>query len=127
MPLSSNGSTVQFQSCGYCGQVLVAHHGYKWWMLPLGFVLACTGIGLIPLAVVLILLGNRTYQVCPNCKGQQLTRWGGEPDSESRRVFAEAKEIDDRTFKQNKLILFGVVMTMLAAALVFMFYMMRNP
>ena len=30
-----------------------------------GFVLAGSGLGLIPLAVILIWMGNRTYSACP--------------------------------------------------------------
>jgi hypothetical protein len=96
-------------------------------MLPLGFLLACTGIGLIPLAVILIVLGNRTYEACPNCRGQQLAKWAGELFPESEAIWTSAREADEKAFQKNKLILLGVVMAMLAAALVFMFVMMRHP
>jgi hypothetical protein len=95
-------------------------------MLPLGFLLACTGAGLIPLAVVLIWLGNRTFSACPNCRGKSLEPWSGEPSPQSRTIWSDAKEADDKAFKRNKMVLFAVVMTMFAAALVFMFVTMRN-
>jgi hypothetical protein len=106
--------------------VLVAHHGYKWWMLPIGFLLACTGFGLIPLAVTLIALGNRTFYACPNCKGQQLIQWAGAPSPESQAIWTRAKEEDDKAFKTNKLILLGVVLAILAVSLVFMIIMLQN-
>lgn len=93
---------------------------------PLGFALACTGIGLIPLAIVLIVLGNRTFYACPNCKGQQLSQWTGQPTPENHAIWTSAKEADERAFKRNKLTLLAVVMAMFAAALVFMFVMMQN-
>jgi len=97
-------------------------------MLPLGFLIACTGVGLIPLAVVLIWLGNRTFDACPSCKGTQFAAWIGDPSAESEAVWQEAYLADERAFKKNKLILFAVVMAILAAALVFMYYQMpRRP
>lgn len=125
--MSMQVSTIRCQTCGYTGHVLVAHHGYKWWMLLLGFLLACTGIGLVPLAIILIWLGNRTYHCCPSCRGQQHAQWSGKPSAENQAIWAGAKADDHKAFKRNKWILFAVVMTMLAASLVFMFVMLQNP
>jgi hypothetical protein len=124
--LGSAQSTIRCQTCGYSGFVLTAHHGYKWWALPVGFLLACTGIGLLPLAVILILLGNRTFNACPKCMGRNLADWKGAPSPESQAIWARAKEADDKAFQKNKLILLGVVLTILAAALVFMVVMLRR-
>lgn len=132
VPVDLDLSTLQRQSyiacqaCGYAGRVLDAHHGYKWWTLPLGLLLACTGIGLIPLAIIMMSLGNRTFRACPKCKGQQLELWSGQPSPEDRALWTAAKAADEAAFRRNKLILLAVVMVIFAAALVFMSAMLRN-
>ena len=95
-------------------------------MLPLAFLLACTGIGLIPVGIILISYGNRTFNACPQCKSQNLLEWTGQPSPECQAIWTKAKEADDNAFKKNRLVLFGFAMAMLAAALVFMVVMMRN-
>lgn len=74
-------------NCRYTGHLLEAHRGYKWWALPLGFALACTGIGLIPMAVIMIVMGNRTYEACPNCKSDSLSEWYGLPSRECNQIW----------------------------------------
>ncbi|MFZ5832641.1 MAG: hypothetical protein ACOY3P_21345 [Planctomycetota bacterium] len=118
--------TIHCVACGYAGPVLTAHHGYKWWMLPLGFLLAATGCGFVVLAIILIWMGNRTYSACPSCCSQQLQPWAGEPSPEDLAVWQQAYDADAKAFERNKYILFGVVMAMLLAALVFMFVMLQN-
>lgn len=118
--------TIDCLSCGYCGRALLAHHGYKWWMLPAGFAAACTGIGLIPLAVVFIWFGNRTFPVCPNCSSTDHVPSKGKLWPTSYEIWKKAHAIDERAFKTNKLILFGVTMVILAAALTFSFVVMRK-
>ncbi len=90
-------------------------------MLPLGILIACTGVGVIPLAMILIPMGNRTYDTCPNCKSEEVLDWIGEPSSASGAIWKKAKEADDKTFLINKLILLATVLVMLAAALVFLY------
>ena len=94
-------------------------------MVPGALTLACTGVGLIPVAIILILWGNLTYEACPGCQSKDLKGWNGFPSPENRTIWKRAKAEDDRAFKKNKLILLAVVMVMLAGALVFMFSMMR--
>jgi len=86
----------------------------------LGFVVACSGVGIIPLAVVLIVLGNRTKPSCPHCdRNDALRPWAGRPTPDADRMWEVARRQDEKSFKVNKLILFGVVMTMLLLAIVF--------
>ena len=96
-------------------------------VVAITFLVACTGLGAIPVAVVLILLGNRTYHACPNCRGQELAPWTGVASPQSNEVWKQAKAADDKAFKTNKLMLLGVVMAMLGAALIFMVLMLQNP
>ena len=122
---AESNRTISCPSCGYCGRVLLAHHCYKWWILPAGFALACTGIGLIPLAIIFIWFGNRMYQVCPNCMSLDIFPARGKLWPTSFDIWKKAQAADDRKFKTNKLILFGVTMVILAAALTFSFYVSR--
>ncbi len=84
------------------------------------FALACSGIGLIPLAIIVMLIGNRTYFACPSCKGKQLEEWIGEPKPEDRNAWEEAVAADKRAFARNKYILLAVVLTLLAVVLIAM-------
>ncbi len=97
--------------------MLVAHHGYKWWIIPLGFPLAL--FGAIPLAIALIYLGNRTYRACPQCGEQDLEPWEGEHSPGSEEIWNTAKAADDKMFARNKLVVLGVVLSILAAAIIF--------
>lgn len=118
--------TIDCRSCGYAGRVLLAHHGYKWWMLPAAFAMACTGIGLIPLAIIFIVFGNRTYETCPNCGSPEHVTADGPLWPTSYDIWKKAQAADERAFKKNKWILFGVTMVILAAALTFAATQMRR-
>lgn len=114
---------IQCSKCGYTGQPLQAHEGYKWWTLPLGLLMACTGIGLIPLAVLLIWLGNRTVEACPQCGVREsFATVSIAPTMESERIWSTAVGADAKRFQQNKLVLLAVVSLLLAAAIGFYFW-----
>lgn len=127
---------IQCTACGYTGEVLVAHHGYKWWTIPAGIVIGGIGVGLIPLiprmitpiviVIVILLLGNRTYRACPSCKNRQLAAWPGQVSENSRTIWQTAKASDEKAFRTNKLILLAVVVLILLASLVLMYAEMRR-
>jgi hypothetical protein len=121
------GKVIRCDHCGYQGRALQAHRGYKWFHLPLAFLLACTGIGAIPLGIVLIYFGNRTDPTCPGCDNRKsILPWDGMPTPESEDLWAVAELRDKRQFARNKLILLGVTLLLLAGALTFAFIALRN-
>jgi hypothetical protein len=63
---------VECDACGYTGRVLDAHPGYKWWMFPVALLIACTGVGLLPVGVFFVFMGNRTVRTFPKFRGQKL-------------------------------------------------------
>lgn len=79
----------------------------------------------IVMAVLIIVLGNRTYRACPNCKNLQLALWSGQISEQNRTIWQKAKEADEKAFKTNKLILLAIVLCILAASLVSMYLEMR--
>jgi len=100
----------------------MAHHGYKWWALPLAFAAVCTGFGLIPF----IWLGNRTYPVCPNCNSTDHVSARGNLWPTSYEIWKKAHAADARRFKNNQWILLAVTLVILAAAVAFFYRVTRK-
>lgn len=116
---------IQCPACAYVGQVLVAHRGYPLWLFPLGLLMACSGVGLIPVVLIAIFLGNRTYRRCPNCESQQLAAWAGQPSPQNEAIWLEAKNADEKAFRNSKLIVLTIIIALLAANVAFTIRLLR--
>ncbi len=116
-------------ACSYMGEVLMAHHGYRWWTFPVSLLVillisCCMGPLGFPFFVIafgglFIYLGNRTYRACPNCRNRELTPWSGIIPPQNQTIWMEAKQADERAFKRNQLTLLAIVTVILIAAVVF--------
>ena len=118
-------SIIKCASCGYQGQVLDKHLGYKWWMIAISIPLICTGLGAIPVAIILILLGNQTRRVCPNCHDQDLAPWSGQPSEQNVAAWEKAREADEAAFARNKLVLLTVIMSVFFSVIVYVIVVMN--
>jgi hypothetical protein len=109
-------------ACGYEGKVLVGHHGYQLWMLPLAILFSCSLVGVIPWFVLFLLLGNRTFRGCPQCaRRNQLRDWDRDPTAEAEIVWQTARKADDAAFRRNKNALLTVTLVVLALSLALLF------
>lgn len=108
--------------CGYAGKSFTAKKAYEWWVFPIAVLLAPIAVALV--LVLLIALGNRKYAACPKCGGRKFSSWQGTmtPDNEQYLLQAPAKNA--RAVLISRLILLGIALLGLGAALVFMFNMM---
>lgn len=103
------------------GRRLDAHARFHWYYLPVGFLLGCTGIGLIPLLLVVFYLGRLTRPACPACGAtSRLAPWGGKPDPEADRIWRQAVADDRREFLRTKLSLMAVVALVLGSATLYL-------
>jgi hypothetical protein len=102
--------------CGYTGRKLDAHLRYHWYYLPAGFLLGCTGIGLLPLALVIFYLGRLTRPACPACLAtSRLTAWHGVPTAEADQIWRKGVAEDRREFLRTKLSLMATMALVLGA------------
>lgn len=117
-------TVIRCPQCDYVGKVLHAHEGYSWRFLPVALLLACTGIGLIPLLGILLWMGNRTTRTCPRCGHQEeFADKVGVPSVEADVIWEMAAAADAKQFERNKLVLLGVVFALLALAIGFSIWM----
>ena len=98
---------IQCTRCDYAGGVFEAHRGFKWYYL----LLIPTGIGLLPLIVLLMVANRSTYQVCPSCGAgrKHLRSLSGAPSPDADRVLEEAVRLDAQRFKRNQYTTAGVL------------------
>jgi hypothetical protein len=85
-----------------------------------------SGIGIIPVVIVISVIRRQTYSACPNCRGRKLTSWQGHMTQESERIWMNAPARDRMLFKVYGLITLGVLLLVLGAALIFMFSMFNK-
>lgn len=94
-------------------------------MIPAGLAIALTGIGLLPLAIIVVVMANWTKKVCPKCRDDDFDPWDGSPSDQAMKIWHRACRNDDKAFKRQKLIIFAVVMVMLVAAVIFAYVAMQ--
>ncbi len=109
----SNADLIECFRCGYRGPVLQQHMGYRWYY----FLLVLTGIGAIPLALILWYLGNRTEPRCPQCgmNGPFQPSWA-DTSAGALATWRNAVAEDAQRFQRNRRITLAVVMAAAAMA-----------
>lgn len=116
---------IRCRHCGYEGRVLERHLPYRWYFLPLGFVIGCTGIGLILLVLVVINLGRWSWPCCPQCgAASRLAGWRGPPTPGAEDVWRAAAERDRREFHRTRLALTGLLGLLLGIACLYLLMQM---
>jgi predicted RNA-binding Zn-ribbon protein involved in translation (DUF1610 family) len=104
---------IRCTKCNYAGQALNCHKGYRWYY----FLLALTGVGLLPLVVLLVVLGNQTNRACPACgEKAALAAFAGERSPNAQEIWNAASSLDAQRFKRNQLITASVLMALMVAA-----------
>jgi hypothetical protein len=116
-----DGGGVHCRRCGYTGRRLDAHARFRWYYLPVGFLLGCTGIGLIPLLLVVMYLGRLSRPACPACGATtRLSAWRGIPTPESDQIWGQAVADDRREFLRTRLSLMAVVALVMGSAVLYL-------
>jgi RNA polymerase subunit RPABC4/transcription elongation factor Spt4 len=92
--------------CGYEGKALLRHRDFPWWTLPVSIVLALTLVGMIPWAVMFIVLVNLETRVCPRChRRDELRDWNGVPGAHSEKIWNKARAAEKRQAFKDRLVL----------------------
>lgn len=116
-------SGIQCPKCGYAGPSFTAQATYEWWVFPLAVLLAPIAVMLV--AVLLIVLGKRKYDACPKCGGRKFSSWYGTMTPDNERFLMQAPGKNAKAVWISRLILLGIALLGLGAALIFMFNMMN--
>ena len=116
-----NRNLIRCRSCGYEGRVLEMHIRFHWSFLPIGFLLGCTGLGLIPLVAFIVYLGRLTWNACPACGAKsRLAAWRGAPTPDSEDIWRQAVEQDRREFLRTKLAMTAVAALVVCALILYL-------
>lgn len=115
---------IRCEKCGYEGQVLLAHFGYRWWM----FLIV---IALFPAAIFLLLafmlIANHRFRRCPQCGNhEKLREIDTEPAPAANVVWETATKLDAEKFAANKLRMLGIALVMFALSCVAMYFAIKS-
>ena len=109
-----NPPLVHCADCRFTAPLLESHPGYKWWVILLGLLMMCSGAGIIPAAILFIILGNRTVEVCVNCGSTTIHQTAGYPTEEAIQIWQYAYDDDQKRFDRSKYVLLAIVLSILA-------------
>ena len=115
---------IRCEQCGYEGQALLAHFGYRWWMFLLLIVL-------FPAAIIvwlaLMLLANYRYRRCPQCGNhERLREIDVVPAPAAIVAWETAAKLDEENFRINKLIMLVIAFVLFVATSVLMYLVVAN-
>ena len=113
---------IQCEDCRFSGPAIDAHQGYRWWMIPIGFLATLTGIGALYLISV---MANWTYKACPRCRSRRLATGVGAVTPEMEEIVNAGLEYDRRLLWRNKATVLIALFSVLALCVGYAVYIMQ--